>query len=442
MALMWAQVVAESLGNGVGLTGVVSPYMGIFFAAFFVSFLLTPVMRMLATRNGIVDWPDLSRKNHIQPVAYLGGVAIFFGWLIGVGMSYVTQPHTMGLPGSELSYVSFPMSIILGAAAITFTGMFDDVYGISPRVKVGGQFFAAAALASESVGLWLAEDSLALIGLAPPEWVIYLLGTALIAIFVVGGCNSLNLLDGLDGLAAGVTAIACIGFMVIAGAVALRAFSGDMTDAGSVNLSWDAVRIAMCIATLGAVLGFLPYNFNPATIFMGDAGSLLLGYLSVSIILLFAQVSGDGPKIVTAALIVFALPITDTSLAIFRRKMRGKPIFSPDNGHIHHLLRRSGLSVKQAVLVLYGAATIFATLGCALVVYELAWRYVMAVFVVLYAFVMVTAFKYGQRQLLMEQLAAGSAGAAAASAETSAVASAAAPVEDGSSPAGPATPAP
>ena len=150
------------------------------------------------------------------------------------------------------------------------------------------------------------------------------------------------------------------------------------------------------------MLGFLPYNFNPASIFMGDTGSLLLGYLCVSSILLYADAGGKSLLLVTAGLIVFAVPITDTSLAIFRRKMQGKPIFSPDSQHIHHLLRRSGLSVKKSVLVMYAAAAVFAGLGYLMVAMELRWRYVLAVFFVLYAFIVINAYKYGRQYAILQ----------------------------------------
>lgn len=377
-------------------TEIIAPYMGVFFTAFFVTLIVTPIMRLLATRNGIVDWPDLKRKNHIEPIPYLGGVAILLGWLAAVGLCYFTVPHT-AISGYGLSYVSFPISILLGAGAITITGLFDDVYGISPRVKVGGQMFAAAALAMDDVGLSLVEKSFGVVGLELPATVIYVLGTIIIAVFVVGGCNAMNLLDGLDGLAAGVGAIACGGFLVIAATAATR--HGAMG-----GLTTDPVRIVMCLAVIGTLLGFLAYNFNPASIFMGDAGSLLLGYLCVSTILLFGHGLENPLLYVTACLIVFALPITDTSLAIFRRKMRGQPMFSPDNQHIHHLLRRSGLSVKRAVGVMYLIALVFAVLGCTMVMLELRWRYVLAVFAVLYGFIMVTSYKVGHRQIVLEKL--------------------------------------
>ncbi len=383
------------------LMEVVSPYMLVFFAAFFTAIVLTPVMRWLAVRNNVVDWPDLKRKNHAQPVAYLGGVAIFLGWLVGVSCSWGLSPDPTPY-GARVVVINFPLTVVLGAAVITLTGFFDDVYGITPRVKVAGQLFTAAALASEKVGTQLVEQSLMLLGLHPPPWLTYVLGTLVIAGFVLGGCNSVNLLDGLDGLAAGVTGIACIGFLALAALVIVQSGGGDAVTAALAVQNGPA-RLVMCLAILGAILGFLPYNFNPATIFMGDAGSLLLGYLSVATILMFGSAGARSMLLVTAALIVFAVPITDTSLAIFRRKMRGQPLFSPDNQHIHHLLRRMGFSVKKAVLIMYAAGVVFAALGVSMVWLGWQWRYVLAVFFVLYGFIMVSAFKYGQLQYVLEQ---------------------------------------
>ena len=372
---------------------VLSNYMIVFFVAFAISFVTTPLMRLLAVRHGIVDWPDLRRKSHIEPVAYLGGVALFLGWTGAVAVCYFIEAH------GELGKIDMTrlLSIAFGAACITITGLFDDVYGISPRVKVGGQFLAAGGLAygSQNLGMMVATNAFGAAGLSLEPTIGYIIGAALIGLFVLGGCNSVNLLDGLDGLAGGVMMIACLGFLAIS--VIVAAEKPTVT---------DPVRLVMCLALLGALLGFLPYNFNPANIFLGDAGSMLLGYLCVSAILLFADRPRQGPMLVMAALIVIALPITDTALAIFRRKMRGKPLFAPDDQHVHHQLLRvmnnrgvsKTTSVKLAVLVMYLLALIFALLGCALVF--LRWRFVMAVFFPLFGFIVVSAYKVGHRQSL------------------------------------------
>lgn len=391
--------------------------MWVFFVAFLISFALTPLMRMLALRTDVVDHPGDERKIHTTPTPYLGGVAILLGWMAGIGISQLIPSHFSGVVSFSIG-VAFPITVVLGAVVITMTGLFDDVYGISPRVKIGGQLFAAAALASQDVGVRLAGRVLfafqnVLTNLPLPTWladiivsplpepVIYVLGTFVIAFFVIGGCNALNLIDGMDGLASGVTAIAAAGFLLIAGILAVRSYQSVVGDGPMINLvllSNDAVRMVMCMAILGAVLGFLPYNFNPATIFMGDAGSLLLGYLSAATMLMFSLTDDTHALLaVTAGLIVFALPITDTSLAIFRRKMQGMSMSTPDARHLHHLLRRSGLSVRQSVTVMYGVATLFAALGVALIALEFRWRYILAVAMVLYGFIFVTAYKIGLR---------------------------------------------
>ena len=401
----WASAWPAVLGQGGGMGAMLGPYMGVFFVAFFVSIIVTPVMRRWAVASGVIDWPDLKRKNHALPVAYLGGVAIFIGWLAGVSASYFVAPgsglglgeyvaHTLGEP--LVPFRSFPLSILLAAAIITYTGLHDDVFGMRARVKVGGQLFAAAALTWDQIGIDFTSSVLALVHLDPPPSVLYFLATFLVAFFVLGGCNAVNLIDGLDGLAAGVVAIAMVGFLMIA------LLMGDEPLLAVDNCH----RIVLCLATLGAILGFLPYNFNPASIFMGDAGSLLLGFLCVTAILLFSDIGGWSLKLVTAALIVFAVPITDTSLAIIRRKLRGQPIMAPDNQHLHHLLRRAGFSVRQSVLIMYAAALVFGSIGVAMVGFELQWRYSLAIFCVIYGFIMVTAFKYGARCLALDQLRA------------------------------------
>jgi len=388
---------------------VLAPYVWVFGAAFLAAFIATPIMRRLAMANGIVDWPDLKRKSHLEPVAYLGGVALFLGWLAGVVLCFFIEPHTShGALGGISSSMSFPFSILAGAAIICLVGLMDDVYGISPRVKVGGQLLAAALLASQTVGTDLAagiiETAGTLLGAdkplpwvgIEPHWIdpAYWLGTVFVAVLVLGGCNATNLMDGLDGLASGVTGVVALGLTFICVGLAMGVYDPH----GAYSPLQDPVRIVLCLALLGTVLGFLPYNFNPANVFMGDAGSLLLGYLSVTIILMLAE-KGD-PQLVMAGLIVYALPMLDTSLAIVRRKMRGRPLFSPDNQHIHHQLIRSGLSVKQSVLVLYLVALGFAALGGSMIF--LRGRFVTMIFMVIFGFIVVTAYKVGHRQHLRQ----------------------------------------
>ena len=171
----------------------------------------------------------------------------------------------------------------------------------------------------------------------------------MIAIFILGACNAANLIDGLDGLLSGVTAISAVGLLLIAIGLALA-------DDGVL----DGTRVVLCLALLGACLGFLPHNFKPATIFLGDAGSHLLGFVTIVIILTLGD-TGKTPLVV-AGLIIYAVPIIDTTLAIVRRKMAGVSISAADDQHLHHMLRRA-VGVSGAVWILYAIAAVFAALG-------------------------------------------------------------------------------
>lgn len=382
---------------------VLAPYTPALVVSAVVCLLMTPLMRRLALSNGVVDLPDQQRKTHIGPVPYLGGLAMLAGWLVAVACCFFIRPHDPQVVANlGLRHVPFPHAIVLGAIVITLTGLIDDVYGISPRVKLGGQLFAAAALASQDVGTRLVIDTVASFGLAVPEPIAYVLGAVLIAAFVLGGCNAMNLMDGLDGLAAGVCAIAALGFTFIALHVAVTMYDPDRLHPG-VDLVTAPLRIVLCLALVGTAGGFLVFNFNPARIFMGDAGSMLLGYLSVATILLFAHVPGKGPLWVMAALVVFALPIMDTTLAIVRRLTAGRDVLGGDDQHLHHLALRYWLkrgcernaAVRRAALALYAAAALLAVLGCSMV--HLRFRYVLAVLALLGLAVLVGGVRTGLR---------------------------------------------
>ena len=379
---------------------VLNTYSILFILAFTVTLLATPIVRRIAKSAGIVDKPDMKRKAHREPVAYLGGVAVFLGVLVAIGFSY------LDVGGAQETYRPIPLSIIIGIFAITITGLADDVWGWDPRLKIAGQLVAAAALAIEDVGVRVAEGVLrpvfgepetALIALDFAQLtsgdIYYWVGTALIAIFVLGGCNAANLIDGLDGLLAGTVAIVAIGLLAIS---ILLAVDPELAAQGP---SIAGARIALCFAVLGAVLGFLPHNFNPANIFLGDCGSLLLGYLCVVIILML----GDQGQthLVFAGLIIFALPIMDTTLAIARRKLSGRSMSDADNQHIHHQLLRSLGGVKRAVFALYGISILFAFVGVTLAMLvtqtDLRVRMIYAIAFVLFGSIAVIAFKAARR---------------------------------------------
>ncbi|MFM1868863.1 MAG: hypothetical protein RL591_2271 [Planctomycetota bacterium] len=337
-------------------------YALVFLAAFLVTLLATPLVRRLAISMDIIDRPDEARKLHKYPIAYLGGFAVFLGIMTAIGMSLFMVDGPGGLLGPV------PLSIVIGILAITFTGLADDVWGWDPRLKIAGQLVAAAALAIQDIGTRVAEGALSpflgeagttLVTMGPISVaagdIFYWTGTALIALFVLGGCNAMNLIDGLDGLCSGTAAIMATALLVLSIALAAGVDFDDPFD------SMAGTRVVLCLALLGAVLGFLPWNFNPAVIFLGDCGSLLIGYLLVVIILLLGE-HGE-THLVIAGLIIFALPIMDTSLAILRRKLAGVSMSQADANHIHHLAKRSLGGVKSAVVALYGVTLLFGVFG-------------------------------------------------------------------------------
>ena len=393
-------------------------YIGVLAVAFVVSLCATPVMRWLAIQNGVVDRPD-TRKVHRVPVAYLGGVAVFVGIVAGVAYSYAATIYPqLGLiefsvaPGSMRTPEPVPISVLLGMTVIMLLGLIDDVVGIEPRLKIAGQLFAAAALAVQDVGVKVAagvvlpvaewfglstveiggQETLGCIFDLGREWplvgqamtidIVYWIGTAVIAIAVLGASNASNLIDGLDGLLTGVTGICVAGLLVVALGMAV------LEDGPR-----DGQRIVICMAVLGACLGFLPHNFNPASIFLGDCGSMLLGFMTIVIVLSL----GDTGKtaLVNAGMTMYAIPEIDTVLAIVRRKLAGKRMSDPDADHLHHMLKRS-LGVKGAVLSLYGIGLAFAATGVLMTLGRARITYVFAI--VFISYIGVTAIKLARKR--------------------------------------------
>jgi UDP-GlcNAc:undecaprenyl-phosphate GlcNAc-1-phosphate transferase len=213
--------------------------------------------------------------------------------------------------------------------------------------------------------------------------VITLVSSLLVVFVVVGCCNAANLMDGLDGLCGGVTAIIAAGFLFVA--VHLAATGTAQ------NSNLDGTRVVLALALLGAVLGFVPFNFNPASIFMGDTGSMFLGFCCAVMIIYMGE--GAHPKWFLASMVMFALPVLDTALAFTRRYINRRPLFSPDRHHFHHQLVARGFTVKQTVLISYGLALFFALMGV-MIVY-LRTRFAGAVYLVIFGFVIVAAFKMG-----------------------------------------------
>ncbi|MGM8364822.1 glycosyltransferase family 4 protein [Virgibacillus sp. W0181] len=290
-----------------------------FFIALLLSFLFTYPIKKLAIKLRVVDFPNF-RKIHTKTTPRLGGVAVFLGAFFG---ALYLQPRHEHLP-----------EIVLGAFVILLTGALDDRYSIRPVIKLSGQLIAASFLISS--GLIIERITLPMIGMID-------LGVASVLItllWVVGITNAINLIDGLDGLATGVTTIAFTSMLVMA------------------IIDMQIVAAYLCIVLIGANIGFLYHNFYPAKIYMGDTGSNFLGYMIavVSMLGLFKNIALFSFII---PVIVLAIPIFDTLFAIVRRAYNKERIMGADNKHIHYQLLKAGYSHRKTVLIIYAFSTLF-----------------------------------------------------------------------------------
>ena len=293
--------------------------------AFVISFVATPVVRSFAKQVGAIDVPDKKRHIHSHPIPRMGGLAIFLGFLLSVLLFANITPQVRG--------------ILLGAILIVVVGAIDDVMNLNAWLKFCVQIVAAVIAVLSGVIINVVSNPLLITG--EQAITVGILAVPVTILWIVGVTNSVNLIDGLDGLACGVSAIASLSMLVV---------SMLVSDANS--------NVAVLLAALcGGCLGFIPYNLNPAKIFMGDTGALLLGYIlaTASVIGMFKFYA-----IVTFILPVLALavPLSDTIFAFTRRIMRGQSPFHADRGHFHHKLLDMGLSQKQAVAVLYAVSAI------------------------------------------------------------------------------------
>ena len=309
---------------------VVAMVAAALFAAALIALISTPVVRSLAVRVGAVDVPKDGRRMHDHPIPRMGGLAIFFGFLLSVLIFLPLTPQLRGM--------------LMGGVIIVILGIFDDIFALPALPKLLVQI--GAALVAVLHGNVIQVLSNPNIFSSDPYWDLGFLSVPITVVWIVGITNAVNLIDGLDGLACGVSTISSMTLMVIALLVAEP----------------DVAILTAALA--GGCIGFLPYNLNPAKIFMGDTGSTFLGFI-------LAVVSIQGLfkfyAIISFAVpfLMLGLPIFDTCFAIIRRLAKGQSPMAPDRGHIHHRLIDMGFSQKQAVATLY---VISAILGLSAVV--------------------------------------------------------------------------
>jgi len=296
-----------------------------FVSSCLIALVLTPLVKKLAFWIGATDRPD-ARKVHTKIMPRLGGLAIFLAF---VGAYFIVSPIL-----NDYNY-NAALGILLGSTVIVLTGALDDRFQIRPRYKLLGQLVAAGIVVA--FGMRIDLGSLPFVGdmLVGAEWI----SIPVTILWLVGVSNALNLIDGLDGLSAGVSGIATLTLFVLALIVP--------------NVTVSLLSIIL----LGGIVGFLFYNFHPAKIFMGDTGSLFLGFaLAALSVLGFKQATVVSLLI---PILILGVPLSDTALAILRRLVNKKPISAPDKSHLHHCLLQLGFSHRVTVLIIYGIALIF-----------------------------------------------------------------------------------
>jgi UDP-GlcNAc:undecaprenyl-phosphate GlcNAc-1-phosphate transferase len=311
-------------------------YILVFLATFGSSLVLTYLVRHYATVLGLVDVPDGARRLHERPVPRVGGVAVSISVICVVAIAFLTGLSGSISPGSLLP-------ILLGGLAIFGIGLWDDIRGLGPRTKFVLE--TVVALALFMVGIRIEGFGVPGGGFVEFSTLISLPITVL---WIVGVTNAFNLIDGSDGVAAGAALFASGGIAVVS------------------IMAASQVGLLFSLALVGATLGFLFFNFPPATIFLGDSGSLFLGFTLATLGIVSTQMA---PTTLAVAIpvISFGLPILDTLLAIVRRFLRRESLFLGDRGHIHHRLRDLGHSPRKIALLLYAASAGFALFSLLLV---------------------------------------------------------------------------
>ena len=301
------------------------------FLTMILAFLMTPLIKKLALKIGAVDKPNSRRVNKVaMPTA--GGLAIYIAFAISILFFF-----------PELIPSKYAIHLVISSGIVVITGLVDDIFELKPKQKLIGVTIAALYVCFV-FDITVSTISLPHIGAIPLEWLSY----PFTILWIIGLTNAINLVDGLDGLASGISIIALTTIGII----------------GYVASATDAVKLQVPLTIfilLMSVLGFFPFNFYPAKIFLGDTGALLLGFL-ISVLSIQGLKNATLITLITP-LVILGVPITDTLFAMIRRKLNNKPISSADKMHLHHRLISLGFTHRGAVLTIYSMALIFSIIA-------------------------------------------------------------------------------
>lgn len=308
-------------------------------AAALGSLVITPAVIRAAVLRSLFDVPADERRVHTHPIPRLGGVAVFTSMVFGLGVATLVRIGS----GAHLSasQSEFSLAVLLGGGVLFAAGLADDLWGLRPLLKVLAQVVAAVVI--YALGFQVEVLSLGSVAGFSLGW----LSLPLTIFWIVGVTNAFNLIDGLDGLATGVALVALTS--TLAAALVL----------GNLEV------VIVCVALIGALFGFLRYNFSPARIFLGDSGSLFIGFM-LAVLSVHGSLKSATAVLVVVPLFALAVPLLDTLVAIGRRWLRGMPLSNGDARHIHHRLLALGLSHRRAAIVIYVVASVLAMLGLSL----------------------------------------------------------------------------
>lgn len=301
-------------------------YIAAFSTAFAISNVMTPVAKKISLKLGAIDMPK-ARGMHKKPMPRMGGIAIVAGFTLTVLLLYNF---------TEYSDMHKLTGYFIGAAMIVVLGMVDDVKNLPAKFKFAVQILAALVAVAFGIRIHIV--------MWPVTYALLKLSIPITVIWIVGLTNAVNLIDGLDGLATGVSSIAAICIMVLC------------------ILTGDETSVVLTAALAGSCLGFLPRNFNPAEIFMGDTGATFLGY-TLAVTSILGVFKGYAMIALMVSVLAVGFPIFDTLFAMTRRAARHRPIMQADRGHLHHKLIDRGFSQKQAVMILYGISAVCAAIA-------------------------------------------------------------------------------
>lgn len=304
--------------------------------ALLISLLITPIFRLVAFKIGTVDNPNARRINKI-PMPSGGGIAIFISFMI---VTLVFMPKvTPDLSKEQISYFSYIFPVVMGSLMVTVTGFIDDLFEIAPRVKMLGIIFGASIIWAFTTFRF---DSFKIPFGGPLLEFGPIVTYILTVLWIASITNAINLIDGLDGLVSGVSIISLMTMAVVSFFFLPQA---------------DFYLTLTILILVAAIVGFFPYNYYPAIIYLGDTGALFIGFM-IGVLSLQGLKNATAVVVVTPV-IILGVPIMDTAVAIIRRSLSGKKFYEPDKMHLHHRLLSMGFTHRGAVLVVYAIAMLF-----------------------------------------------------------------------------------